>query len=127
MEELFKKKGIRYSKGSRTEKNKKPDFIFPSIEDYQNSESLDDKLTMLGVKTTCKDRWRQVLTEAEKISKKHLFTLQPKISSNQMEEMRDSNLQLVIPEPIHSTYTEEQCHSLWDLETFVSHIKKLQG
>jgi hypothetical protein len=31
---------------------------------------------MLGAKTTCKDRWRQVLTEAIKIPHKHLFTLE---------------------------------------------------
>ena len=27
--------------------------------------------SMLGVKTTCKDRWRQVLSEADRIPQKH--------------------------------------------------------
>ena len=30
---------------------------------------------MLAVKTTCKDRWRQILNEADKIHQVHLFTL----------------------------------------------------
>jgi hypothetical protein len=30
---------------------------------------------MLGVKTTCSDRWRQVLAEADRIQLKHLLTL----------------------------------------------------
>ncbi len=29
---------------------------------------------MLAVKTTCKDRWRQILNEADKIHQVHLFT-----------------------------------------------------
>jgi len=125
--QLFSEKSIRYSWEPRTENNKKPDFLFPSIEQYQDSEFPADKLTMLGVKTTCKDRWRQVLTEANRIPEKHLFTLQPKISSNQTNEMMTSNLQLVIPNSIHATYTDEQCKWLWDLDTFIGHVRALQS
>lgn len=124
---LFSEKGVNYAWEPRTENNKKPDFLFPSIEDYQNPKFSSDKLTMLGVKTTCKDRWRQVLTEADRIPEKHLFTLQPKISSNQTKEMMDSKLQLVIPQSIHSTYTEDQCKWLWNFETFVNHVTDLQS
>lgn len=53
--------------------NKKPDFIFPDGVSYHNFEFQADKLTMLGAKTTCKDRWRQVLNEADRIRDKHLF------------------------------------------------------
>ena len=31
---------------------------------------------MLAVKTTCKDPWRQILTEADHIGTKHLLTQQ---------------------------------------------------
>lgn len=44
--------------------------------------------TMLGVKSTCKDRWRQVLSEAKRIDNKHLATLEPGISENQTAEMQ---------------------------------------
>ena len=123
---LFSEIGIRYSWEPKTEKNKKPDFLFPSIEEYQDMSFDTDRLTMLGVKTTCKDRWRQVLTEADRIHQKHLFTLQPKISENQTQEMIDSQLQLVIPRPIHPTYTDEQRSWLWDLETFIERATRLQ-
>ena len=42
---------------------------------------------MLGAKSTCKDRWRQVLAEDEKISRKHLLTLEPGISEPQTHQM----------------------------------------
>ena len=46
------------------------------------------------VKSTCKDRWRQVLTEADRIEKKYLFTLEAAISNNQTDEMQAKNVQL---------------------------------
>ncbi|RUR14028.1 type II restriction endonuclease [Legionella septentrionalis] len=124
---LFDEKKIRYSWGEKTEQNKKPDFIFPSIQDYRNPDFPASSLTMLGVKTTCKDRWRQVLSEAKRVTEKHLFTLQPGITQNQTDEMIASGLQLVIPHSIHSTYSEKQRQWLWNMEEFVTRIKKLEN
>ena len=124
--QFFEEKGIRHSWEPKTERNKKPDFIFPSIEEYQDTAFPTEKLTMLGVKTTCKDRWRQVLAEADRIENKHLFTLQPKISANQTQEMMASKLQLVIPQAIHATYTRDQKEWLWNLETFAGRVSNRQ-
>ncbi len=52
---------------------------------------------MLGVKSTCKDRWRQVLSEAARIPDKCLLTVEPGISENQTNEMQANRLQLVLP------------------------------
>ncbi len=69
---------------------------------------------MLGVKSTCKDRWRQVLAEANRIEHKHLLTFEAAISSNQTDEMRTKNLQLVVPRRLHDSYTETQRAWLMD-------------
>ena len=42
---------------------------------------------MLAVKSTCKDRWRQILAEADRLPVKHLLTLEPGISVAQTDEM----------------------------------------
>jgi hypothetical protein len=63
---------------------------------------------MLGSKSSCKDRWRQVLSETERIPHKHLLTLEPGISENQTDEMRAKLLQLVLPASLHTTYREAQ-------------------
>ncbi|BFM20063.1 type II restriction endonuclease [Gilvimarinus japonicus] len=120
--QLFNEKNIRYSWEPKTEGNKKPDFLFPSIDDYRDSSFPEDRLTMLGVKTTCKDRWRQVLTEADRINNKHLFTLQPKISENQTDEMKASGLTLVVPESIKSSYFDSQKQWLLNLQDFIEHL-----
>lgn len=79
---------------------------------------------MLGVKSTCKDRWRQVLSEADRIREKHLLTLEAAISNYQMQEMQERNLQLVIPESIHETYSEvqRQREKLMSIDNFIEMV-----
>jgi len=124
---LFSINKLNFSHGAVTERNNKPDFIFPGIEFY-HKENFDTRLlTMLGVKTTAKDRWRQVLSEAAKIPNKHLITLEPAISVNQTDEMKACSLQLVVPAPIFPTYTTKQQNSLISLKDFISQVNKNQS
>ena len=80
---------------------------------------------MLGAKSTCKDRWRQVLAEADRIANKHLLTLEAAISTHQTDEMMSKNLQLVIPRAIHKTYTPAQQAWLMDVISFM-HLLKIR-
>lgn len=98
LEVIFSDLGIRYSRGKVTENKSKPDFICPGQKEYVDSAFDSDNLTMLGVKFTCKDRWRQVLAEADRVTQKHLLTLETAISPNQTNEMEVKGLQLVVPE-----------------------------
>lgn len=124
---LFNENSISYSKGQKTERNNKPDFLFPGVTEYHKAEFDENLLTLLGVKTTAKDRWRQVLSEADRIPNKHLITLQPSITENQTKEMRSQSLQLVIPEPIFPTYTDSQQEHLIDLSDFIQLVTSRQG
>ena len=127
LEELFKLNHINFQRGAKTENKAKPDFIFPGAAEYHNSAFSVDLLTVLGVKTSCKDRWRQVLAEADRIEKKHLATLEPGISENQTDEMIDKNLQLVIPDKIHSTYNEKQKTELISINDFLAIVQARQN
>ena len=69
----------------------------PPKADYQDPGFPATRLRMLAVKTTCKDRWRQVLNEAARIPAKHLLTLQEGVSENQFREMTESGVRLVVP------------------------------
>lgn len=81
---------------------------------------------MLGAKSTCKDRWRQVLAEADRIDRKHLLTLEAAISTYQTDEMQDKQLQLVVPASIHGTYTESQQRWLYSVNDFLREVRKKQ-
>jgi hypothetical protein len=82
---------------------------------------------MLGAKSTLKERWRQILTEAAKIPRKHLCTLEPSISKNQTDEIANHGVQLVIPEALHETYADTQKSQLWPVSSFVEFVKHKQS
>ena len=126
LEQLFSECGIQYTRGAVTENRTKPDFIFPSITAYRNAAFDPLKLTMLGVKSTCKDRWRQVLPEAQRIPEKHLLTLEAAISTNQTNEMAAHRLRLVLPRGLHDTYTITQQEWLMDITDFTNLVLERQ-
>jgi len=127
LEVLFSSRDIRYDRGKTTENKSKPDFLFPGVSEYNNPEFPETALTMLAAKSTCKDRWRQALTEADRIRQKHLATLEPAISEAQTDEMRARDLQLVVPESIHETYSQTQRQWLVNLDNFISQVRAQQG
>lgn len=126
LEILFRECGIRYTRTPKTENKAKPDFIFPGIEEYRDPEYDPLRLTMLGVKSSCKDRWRQVLAEADRIEQKHLLTLEAAISENQTNEMQAKKLQLVLPEELHNTYSERQQSWLMNVSQFTEFVRYRQ-
>ncbi|MCH8013936.1 MAG: hypothetical protein IH823_03975 [Candidatus Dadabacteria bacterium] len=79
---MFRARNINYERGAKTEHNIKLDFLFPESIEYHNKSFPENCLTMLGIKTTCKDRWRQVLNEAARIKSKHILILEPGIIDN---------------------------------------------
>lgn len=127
LEEMFMCRNLHYSRTPVTENKSKPDFIFPSITAYFAESYPNSRLLMLGSKSTCKDRWRQVLKEADKIEHKHLITLEPAISVNQTNEMQADKLQLVVPREIQVTYTPDQREWLMDFDSFLQLVKKQQS
>jgi hypothetical protein len=126
MQEIFRSYAISFDRQTITENKSKPDFLFPSGADYHNIKFPLNELTMLGVKSSCKDRWRQVLTEAARIHQKHLFTLEPGISENQTNEMQANNLQLVLPKRVHDSYRPAQRKWLLSLSDFLEIVQHRQ-
>jgi hypothetical protein len=126
LEAVFSAHKVRFDREGETENRNKPDFLFPGQEEYRNPVFPAARLTMLGSKSTLKDRWRQVLSEAERITPKHLLTLEPGISENQTDKMRAKQLQLVLPQSLHSTYRDSQRGWLMTLGNFVELVKERQ-
>lgn len=123
---IFTAKNLIFEEQAVTENNKKPDFLFPNAICYHNFEFPADDLTILGAKTTCKDRWRQVINEADRVDEKYLFTLQQGISKNQLKEMADENVKLVVPQSHIDSYPEEYRESLNSLSGFIDIVKEKQ-
>ena len=123
---LFDQNHVKYTWHPKTENNNVPDFILPSIELYRDPSYDADLLTMLAAKTTCKDRWRQIVEEADRIKTKHLATIQTAISEQQIEQMFTKNVQLVIPEEIRQSQPERFIPEIWNMERFIGFAMERQ-
>ena len=126
---IFDGNGVRYKAQAITEGNKKPDFIFPSQDAYHDAAYSTDRLVSLAAKTTCKDRWRQILNEADRLRDrpKYLCTLQQGISAAQMDEMQAENVILVVPKPYIQAYPADRRERIWTLGHFVTYVKEVEN
>lgn len=125
---IFDGNQIRYTAQAITEGNKRPDFIFPSEEDYHNVQFSIEKLCSLAAKTTCKDRWRQILNEGDRFKDRHkyLCTMQQGISSAQMDEMEAEKVILVVPKPYISSYPQDKQSRIWTISHFVGFVREME-
>ena len=119
--------GTQFSHGPVIENGRRPDFLFPTVEAYNTAEFPTNRLRMLAAKTTCKDRWRQILNEAARIERKHLLTLQEGVSENQFREMNEAGVTLVVPTGLHGSYPEPVRPHLVTLEEFIGEVRLLDG
>ena len=126
LKSIFDGNNLHYDTQAVTEANKKPDFIFPSKNAYHDLNYNADKLIILGAKTTCKDRWRQILNEADRVrgKKKYLCTLQQGISIQQLQEMKSEQVVLVVPQPYICKYPEEFRQEIFTLSNFIKFVKE---
>lgn len=124
--EVFKTFELDFEIQTVTEDKKRPDFLFPNVEAYLNLDFNNEKLITLASKTTCKDRWRQILNEADRVKTKHLFTLQQGISKNQLEEMYKYNVCLVVPKPFLTSFPKDFRAKILTLDGFIKHVRVMQ-
>lgn len=125
---LFSGNDLAFEEQVITEGNKRPDFLFPSEKAYHTPTYPTDRLITLAAKTTCKDRWRQVINEADRLRNrpKFLCTLQQGISTTQMDEMASEGVVLVVPKPYISSYPRERQDRIWTLSKFIAFVKETE-
>lgn len=121
---LFEANYLKFDTQVITENNKKPDFIFPGANEYGDPFFSVELLTMLAAKSTCKDRWPQILPEAQRLDKKHLVTLEPGISEKQTETMITENVQLIVPLRLQDSYLPNQRKWLFTISDFITTVRE---
>lgn len=129
VKELFVEEQLREGKHFQhqpeSEFKKRPDFLFPNEQHYKDSAYPAGRLMMLAVKTTARDRWRQIVTEADRVKTKHLLTVQRGVSENQFREMIGAGVKLVVPAPLVREYPRPVQPHLQTLESFIADVRLL--
>ena len=127
--QIFVEEGLQENRdfvyGAESESGKRPDFLFPSKACYDDPSYPRDRLRMLAVKTTSRDRWRQVIDEANRIPVKHLLTLQEGVSDGQFAQMKTAGVHLVVPCALFASYPSSLRPELTTLESFIGDIRLL--
>jgi hypothetical protein len=124
VEYLLTEEGIAFDAQALIDGNGRPDILFPGKAAHEDPSHPPADLVVLGLKTTCRDRWRQVLNEVKRIPRKHLLTLQPALSRAQLTDMQEADLQLIVPAPLHQSYDIPQGASVLSVEAFVQEMKQ---
>jgi EcoRII C terminal/Restriction endonuclease EcoRII, N-terminal len=125
---LLRQAEVPFEARPRIDGTDEPDILIPSKAAYENSSYDVKKLCMIGLKTTCKDRWRQVTREAQRIPQKHILTLQNGISPNQLVQMREANVALIVPESLQKMYpTKDTGIKMFTVNDFIKSVAAIHG
>ena len=124
--EVFRRCHIRFDAQPRTERRNRPDFVFPGAAEYASPTFPSEQLRMLAAKSTCKERWRQILAEADRIAVKHLCTLDPGVTVEQAREMQQQGVRLVVPADLQRGYRSDALVFAMTVGGFVEEVRSLQ-
>lgn len=121
---LLRQAAIPFAHGAKIEGGKLPDFLFPGVAEYNDPAWPADKLRILGSKTSFKDRWRQILSEGDRVKSKHGVTRDVAITGAMFGQMRDAGLTVVMPAQVLAGYADKPAN-LISLSEFVSEVRSL--
>jgi len=124
VEYLLTQAGVPHTMRPKLGADGEPDIVIPSDKAYFDPAWPEKKLFIVGLKTTCKDRWRQVLNEGRRVRTKHILTLQQGISSAQLQEMQTARVSLVVPQSLHNKFPKDRRADLLNVETFIQTVRQ---
>ncbi|HCP80149.1 MAG TPA: type II restriction endonuclease [Octadecabacter sp.] len=100
-----------------------PDFLFPTEAAYLDAAFPRERVRMLAVKTTFKDRWRQVTEECADLPVRHLLTLQEGVSEPQFKLISNAGIRLVVPEKRIEKYATSIRPHIVSVESFLADVR----
>ena len=95
--------------------NGKPDFIMPS-EKHFRAHAAD--CSIFTVKRTIRERWRQIVTEGTQGALFFLATLDDRVTTEQIGEMRKKKIYLVVPAAMKVSTVYKHEHNVISFEDF---------
>jgi hypothetical protein len=91
---------IPYTAQCTTEAGRTPDFVMPGCAQYRDPFFPVDRLRMVACKTTSRERWQQIPTEAARIRRKYLLTVDPGLTAPTIEQMVQADVVPFLPRAV---------------------------
>lgn len=98
---------IAHTPQCETENGETPDFMFPGCREYADPGFPAERLRMVACKSVVRDRWRQPLNEAKRITEKYLLTIDPQLTEATIGNMLAARLLVFMPRPLIVTAYRE--------------------
>lgn len=86
---------------------RRPDFVLPSVKALKTKVRTYDEALILSLKTTLRERWKQVPMEKFHCAL-FLATVDDRVSSDAIEDMRNLGIHLLVPESLKKS--KETCY-----------------
>ena len=115
--------GIHYDQQCETELGRTADFIFPSEAMYHDLTFPAEKLRMLALKTSLRERWSQILSEADRVPRKHLLTVDTGLAPSQLQQMREHKITLVVPTSLQHHIAGDSLPKIQSLADFLDEAR----
>jgi len=110
---LLDRDGIPYTAQCVTEGGETPDFVIPGHAQYHDSRFPPDRLRMVACKSRVRERWGQILKEADRIQQKFLLTVDDSLSADVLRSMDEVELRVFLPAHIlHGQYSSNTSKAL---------------
>ncbi|MEH2484503.1 type II restriction endonuclease [Bradyrhizobium sp. AZCC 2230] len=106
IEKMLVDGSVPFAKQVVIQARKRPDFVLPSFAHLKDPPSGKDRGLILSVKTTLRERWKQVEREMHG-SELFLGTVDENIAANAIEEMGTMGINLVVPEQLKKSKETE--------------------
>ncbi|MHB1077037.1 type II restriction endonuclease [Thiobacillus sp.] len=87
---------------------RRPDFVLPNVKTLKAKVRTYDKALILSLKTTLRERWKQVPMEKFNCAL-FLATVDDRVSADAIEDMRSLGVHLLVPESLKES--KETCYS----------------
>lgn len=123
---ILEREGVPFDAQGTTERGEKPDFLIPGEEEYHDPAFPADRLRMVACKSVVKERWRQILNEAERIPDKYLLTVDEGLTDATIAAMKASSLRTFIPAPLINVHYAGRS-AVGDLGTVVELVNDLKS
>jgi len=120
---------VHFTPGKQVDKGfdgTRPDFLLPSLEDYADPTFPTKLLTYLGAKTTLKERWMQVRTEGNRITTKHLITMDRDLTNDVISRMKNKDVIPIIPDRIINRRYPTRRDAIMSVADFIEFAKDRQ-
>lgn len=87
---------------------RRPDFVLPNVTAFKSKVRTYDEALILSLKTTLRERWKQVTMEKFNCAL-FLATVDDRVSSDAIQDMHSIGIHLVVPESLKKS--KDTCYS----------------